>query len=119
MKRILLAEDNEDAAELVVHVLTRFGYAVEVAKDGIEVVEKAVAWHPDLVVMDMMMPRVNGFQAATQLRQNPQTSEIRILAATAMAGEDAKRRCLESGCDEYISKPYSQKHLAATIERLV
>lgn len=116
-KRILLAEDNEDAAELMMLVLQSLGYTVEVAKNGMEVIEAAISWQPDVVVLDMMMPYVDGFQAAAQLRQNPQTSTIPILAVTAMAGDEARSRCLASGCNEYISKPYMPKNLATTIER--
>jgi two-component system cell cycle response regulator DivK len=118
-RRILLAEDNRDVAAIMTILLQEMGYTVLVAKDGVEAVQSAIALHPDLVVLDMMMPKMNGFQAAAQLRQYAETKTIPILAATALAGSEERRKCLASGCDDYITKPYTPRNLAAAIERLL
>jgi two-component system alkaline phosphatase synthesis response regulator PhoP len=118
-KRILLAEDNKDAADIGTVGLQFLGYEVVVARDGEEAVERAVSLHPDLIVLDMMMPKMNGFEVASQLRSHPATKTIPILAATALAGSEDRQQCLASGCTDYISKPFTPRELGAAIERLL
>lgn len=118
-KLILLAEDNRDAADIATVALGFLGYEVVVARDGLEAVERAISLHPDLIVLDMMMPKINGFQAASQLRHHPETETIPILAATALASSEDRAQCLASGCSDYIAKPFTPKELAAAIERLL
>ena len=95
------------------------GYDVTVAQDGQEAVQKATAEPPDVIVMDMLMPKMDGFQAASSIRQNPKTKDIPILAATALARPGDREKCLESGCDGYIAKPFTHKQLGAAIDRLI
>jgi len=95
------------------------GYDVTVAQDGQEAVQKATAEPPDLIVMDILMPKMNGFQATARIRQNPRTKDIPILAATALARPGDREKCLESGCDGYIAKPFTHKQLGAAIDRLI
>ncbi len=94
------------------------GYDVTVAQDGQEAVQKATAEPPDVIIMDMLMPKMDGFQAASSIRQNPKTKDIPILAATALARPGDREKCLESGCDGYIAKPFTHKQLGAAINRL-
>jgi len=84
-KRVLLAEDHPETIEVMQQELEVLGYEVSVAQNGLEAVEKASAEPPDLIVMDMIMPKMDGFQAAVWIRQNPKTQNIPILAATALA----------------------------------
>ena len=95
------------------------GYDVTVAQDGQEAVQKATAEPPDVIVMDMLMPKMDGFQAASLIRQNPKTKDIPSLAATALARPGDREKCLESGCDGYIAKPFTHKQLGAAIDRLI
>jgi two-component system cell cycle response regulator DivK len=118
-KLILLAEDNRDVADIMSYALSSLGYEAAIAFDGVEAVEKAIALEPDLIIMDMLMPRLDGFQVASQLRQRPDTKNIPILAATALATVEDRKRCLESGCDDVILKPFTPKDLAPVIERLL
>ena len=118
-KLILLAEDHKDVAEIVTVVLRLLGYDVALARDGIQAVERAIALHPDLIVMDIMMPNMNGLEAASQLRQHAETKSIPILAATAMATTEDQQKCLASGCNGYIAKPFTPKELAAAVNRLL
>jgi len=95
------------------------GYAVTVAGDGNEAVEMAASQLPDLIVMDILLPNVNGLEAASRIRNNPKTRVIPILAATALAMPGDMEKCLESGCDAYLAKPFTPKQLAAAIEKLL
>jgi len=117
--RVLLAEDHPATIEVVQKELEVLGYEVTVAEDGVEAVEKATAEPPDLIVMDMLMPKMDGFQAASQLRQNPKTKDIPILAATALARPGDREKCLQSGCDDYITKPFTHRQLGAALNRLL
>lgn len=117
-KRILLAEDHPGTIEVMQLELEVLGYEVAVAEDGQKAVEKAVADIPDLIVMDMLMPKMNGFLAASCLRQNPKTKNIPILAATALARPGDREKCLESGCNGYITKPFTHKQLGDAINKL-
>lgn len=117
-KRILLAEDRPETIEVMQLELEVLGFEVVVAQNGLEAVEKATAESPDLIVMDMLMPKMNGFQAAASIRQSPKTKGIPILAATAFARPGDREKCLESGCDGYIAKPFTHRQLGAAIDRL-
>ena len=117
-RRVLLAEDNPATIELMTKELEALGYEVSVAENGLEAVRKAISDPPDLVVMDVIMPKMDGLQAAGRLRKNPKTKDIPILAATGLALPGDREKCLESGCDGYITKPFTPKQLGAAIEKL-
>lgn len=118
-KRILLAEDHPGTIEVMQLELEVLGFDVIVAQNGLEAIEKATAESPDLIVMDMLMPKMDGFQAAASIRQSPKTKGIPILAATALARPGDREKCLESGCDGYIAKPFTHRQLGAAIERIL
>jgi two-component system response regulator VicR len=118
-KRILVAEDNNDLADVMRFALLSCGYEVVLARDDIEVVERAIALQPDLIVMDILMPKMTGLQAALRLRQHCETKTIPILAATALTKPQNREECLAHGCDDHIDKPFSNKGLAAAVERLL
>ena len=118
-KRILLAEDNEETLEVAQKQLELLGYDVIVARNGVEAVEKASSELPDLIVIDISMPVMDGLQAASQIKANSRTQSIPILAATARAVSGDKEKCLASGCDDYLAKPYTHRALGAAIERLL
>lgn len=118
-KRILLVEDNVDAVEIMRLVMESLGYEVAVAKNGLEGVEMASSQAPDLIVMDILLPVMNGFEATSQIRKNPKTRKIPILAATALAAPGDRDRCLASGCDHYISKPFTPGEFAGAVKSLV
>lgn len=118
-KRILLVEDNVATVDVMRQELEFLGYDVTVAKNGIEAVEMASSELPDLIVMDIRMPKMDGFQAAGQIRENPKTQAIPILAATAKALPGDREKCLQSGCDDYIAKPFTHRELGAAIEKLL
>ena len=117
-KHVLLAEDHPDTADLIKFGLEKLGYEIKVATNGLEAVEKASSECPDLIVMDILMPVMDGFEATSQIRQNPKTKDIPVLAATALATREDEERCLASGCNAYIAKPFTCKQLDAAIQQL-
>jgi len=118
-RKILLVEDHPANVEMLTMGLEFLGYAVTVAGDGNEAVEMAASQLPDLIVMDILLPNVNGLEAASRIRINPKTRAIPILAATALAMPGDMEKCLEGGCDAYLAKPFTPKQLAAAIEKLL
>jgi two-component system cell cycle response regulator DivK len=118
-KRILVVDDSPDLTELLQIVLEFSGYEAVVAQNGLEAVEIAHSKLPDLIVMDMFMPVMNGLQATSLIRLNPKTKHIPIVAATANATAGDRERCLAAGCNDYISKPFSHQKLVALIEEVL
>lgn len=114
---ILVAEDNPDNRALLVRRLERQGWAVIVAVDGIEAVETCRAARPDLVLMDVAMPRMTGLEATRALRADPATAVVKIIAVTAHAMEGNRQECLDAGCDDFATKPIDFPALMATIRQ--
>jgi CheY-like chemotaxis protein len=100
---ILIAEDHSDSREALRALLEAQGYSVETAADGRKAVEKALAVHPDLIIMDIMMPEMDGFEATRRLRAERDFRQVPILALTAMDG--ARPMVLAAGCDDFLPKP--------------
>lgn len=100
---VLIAEDHEDSRDALRTLLDALGYRVVVARNGAEAVEVARTAHPDLILMDMMMPSVDGFQATRTLRADPGFREVPIVAITAMEG--AREAVFEAGCSDVVVKP--------------
>jgi two-component system, cell cycle response regulator DivK len=100
---ILVAEDHPDSRDALQMLLEVHGFQVETAADGRKAVDKATALRPDLVLMDIMMPEMDGFEATRLLRSRPEFDSVPIVALTAMDG--AREMVLAAGCDDYLSKP--------------
>jgi len=118
-KRVLLVEDNPAAMDVMQKELEFLGYHVLLAADGEEALKIASAEELDLIVMDILMPKMDGLEAASKLRQSPKTQNVPILAATAKAMPGDREQCLASGCDEYIAKPFTHKELGVVIKSLL
>lgn len=111
-KKILLADANADCRELVCLYLERLNYPAPMqANDGEEALSKALTENPDLIIMEVSLPKKGGFQVVTHLRANPLTRNTVILAATAMALPDDRERCLAGGFDGYLAKPFTKREL--------
>jgi CheY-like chemotaxis protein len=95
------------------------GYEVAVACDGIDGVERALSWHPDLILMDLRMPRMDGFEAIKELRKDPATADIPIIAISAWASAKHKERAIEAGANEHFTKPVDLSRLLETINRFL
>jgi CheY-like chemotaxis protein len=119
MKKVLIVEDHADMRELLIWQIELMGFAAVAAKHGKEAVEKAVTEKPHLILMDIMMPSMDGWEAARALRAQPETREIPILAATALFRDSDLKSCLEAGCNGYIVKPFTFQELQAKVRELV
>jgi two-component system, cell cycle response regulator DivK len=117
--RILLVEDNEMNRDMLSRRLGRRGYAVTLAVDGQEGLERVQADLPDLVLLDMDLPLVDGWEVARRLKASPSTSAIPIIALTAHAMVGDRDRALEAGCDDYDIKPVEFARLLEKIEALL
>ncbi len=117
--KILLADDHEINTMMLGEYLQNHGYEVLTARDGLEALAKAEDTRPDLIIMDIQMPEMDGLEAIQHLRADPRFISTPIIALTALAMSGDRERCLEAGADEYMSKPVSLKTLKENIQRLV
>ena len=118
-KRILVIEDTEDNRQIIRDLLTSFVYVLLVAVDGAEGVAMAEAHYPDLILMDIQLPVLDGYEATRRIRAIPELAEVPIIAVTsyALSGDEAKTR--EAGCDGYIAKPFSPRQLLAKVREFL
>jgi CheY-like chemotaxis protein len=116
---ILLAEDNTANILTTGGYLESYGYEVVVAHDGVEAMQKAEAVHPEVILMDIQMPVMDGLEAIRRLRADPRFTSTPIIALTALAMPGDRERCIEAGANEYMSKPVSLRELRKTIEDLL
>ncbi len=105
MIRVLVVEDNKDNLMLISDLLMMLRYEVITALNGVEGVEKAQAELPNLILMDLSLPQMDGWEAAKTIKENPITAHIPIIALTAHAMVGDREKALEAGCDDYLSKP--------------
>ena len=119
MLKILLVEDNEMNRDMLSRRLKRRGYQVVIAVNGSEGVSMSISEHPDLVLMDMSLPVMDGWEATRQLKANEQTKSIPVLALTAHAMSGDREKALEAGCDDYDTKPIELPRLLSKIEELL
>ena len=119
MAKILLVEDNEMNRDMLSRRLLRGGYEVILAEDGQEAVDTATARLPDLILMDMSLPVLNGWDATRLLKQTPGTAHIPVVALTAYALSGDREKAMAAGCDGYETKPIDLQRLIGTIEELL
>jgi CheY-like chemotaxis protein len=119
MPKILLVEDNEMNRDMLSRRLERRGYRVAIAVDGQQGVEMAGSEIPDLVLMDMSLPVLDGWEAARRLKAAPETRSIPIIALTAHAMVGDREKAIESGCDDYDTKPVEFQRLLEKIETIL
>jgi len=119
MQRVLLVEDDPSTIEVMQQELEVLGYDVTVARNGIEAVVMASSELPDLIIMDIRMPKMNGLRATRLIHNNPRTRSIPILAATVSALPGDMEKCLEAGCHGYIAKPFTHIDLGAAIKKIL
>ena len=116
MPMILLVEDNELNRDMLTRRLQRKGFAVVAAVDGEEAVAKALSEMPNLILMDMNIPLIDGWQATKRLKAMPETASIPVIALTAHAMTGDREKALEAGCDEYETKPVEFARLLTKID---
>jgi two-component system cell cycle response regulator DivK len=118
-RRILIVEDTEDNRQIVRDLMESVGYELLEAEDGAAGVRMAAEYRPDLILMDIQLPVLDGYEASRRIKADPELRRIPIIAVTsyALSGDEAKTR--QAGCDSYIAKPFSPRHLLAKINELL
>jgi DNA-binding response OmpR family regulator len=119
MSRILIVEDDKDIADLIGHALQKAGHTTEQASSGTMAVTRVKQSAPDLVLLDVMLPGMDGFHVCQSLRSDPTTAAIPIIMLTARGEESDRISGLELGADDYITKPFSPRELAARVAALL
>ena len=119
MRKVLVVEDHPDMLEVLTTQLEMMGFAAIGARHGSEGVEKAFEEKPELIVMDIMMPGMDGREAARMIRSNPETQDIPILASTVLFRETDLQSCVEAGINGYIVKPFSFQELRGKIQEFI
>ncbi|MEW6658993.1 MAG: response regulator [Thermodesulfobacteriota bacterium] len=115
-RKILIVEDNEINRLLMKDVLAYHGYEIFEAANGADGLEKAKACRPDLILMDMQMPVMDGFAAVTLLKADPETRNIKVICITSFAMKGDRERILEAGCDDYVAKPINTRELPKLVK---
>ncbi len=115
--KILIVEDHPDSREILRIQIEHLGYEVIEAKSGEEAIEKALAQNPDLIIMDLGLPGINGIEATIVLKQNPKTSQISIIAHSAWREENRVAEALKAGMVEFLPKPTPPKVFAEVLQR--
>jgi two-component system, cell cycle response regulator DivK len=119
MTTVLLVEDNEMNRDMLSRRLRRRGFEVLIAVDGAQGLARAAAERPDLILMDMSLPVLDGWEATRRLKAMPATAGIPVIGLTAHAMATDRDKCLEAGCDDYDTKPIELSRLLDKIERLL
>ena len=118
MKKILLIEDNEDNRDMLSRRLERKDFLVSLAVDGLDGITKANEELPDIILMDMSLPVIDGWEATKTLKSTDITKDIPIIALTAHAMSSDRTKALDAGCDDYDTKPVDFKRLISKIDNL-
>ncbi len=119
MPKLLLVEDNEVNRDMLSRRLIRRGFDIEIAVDGAQGVSMALSIEPDLVLMDMSLPIIDGWEATRQIKASARTAQIPVIALTAHAMTGDREKCLAAGCDEYDTKPIEFSRLLGKIQALL
>ena len=119
MAKILLVEDNEMNLDMLKRRLSRKGYELLIAVDGAEGVELSRSHHPDIILMDMSLPVMDGWQATREIKSDPKTKNIPVIALTAHAMAGDREKCIAAGCDDYDTKPIEFPRLLEKIQTLL
>ena len=118
-KRIMIVDDEQDALDLMERMLTTEGFELVTVNTATEVGLKAAQSTPDLILLDFLMPEVNGFEVCKALKENEQTRHVPIMAVTCLTKEDDIERIFASGADDYLPKPFKVEDLLAKVRELV
>ncbi|MCC6492850.1 MAG: response regulator [Pirellulales bacterium] len=117
--RVLIADDNEANVELLEAYLGDMDVEVAVAVDGLDTLEKAASFQPDLILLDVMMPKLSGFEVCQKLKSNPATKGVMILMVTALNEHGDMERAVDAGTDDFLSKPVDKTSLVKRVENML
>ena len=118
-KKILIIEDDPGTTRFLVYTLEQEGYKVLSAEDGLEGLKKARDEHPDLIILDIMLPGMDGYEICHRLRQKPETRTVPVLIVSGRARQDDKNIGLRMGADDYLSKPVDPQTILAKVETML
>jgi len=118
-KTVLLVEDNEDNLVVYRTILEHVGYRVIEARDGEEGVNRARSEDPDIILMDISIPKMDGWEATVRLKDDDGTAEIPIIALTAHALEEDRAKAMRAGCDGYLAKPVEPRRVVEEVEKFI
>ncbi len=117
--KILIADDNPANVELLDAYLSAFDYEIAVAVDGADALEKVASFQPDLILLDIMMPRYSGFEVCEKIKNDPATRGIMVLMVTALSELGDIEKAVSAGCDDYLSKPVNKLELLKRVENML
>jgi two-component system alkaline phosphatase synthesis response regulator PhoP len=118
LKKVLIVDDEPDILEIISYNLEKEGYEIQTAKNGQEALDKMPFFKPDLVILDIMMPKINGVEVCKRLRSKPEYNDTLIIFLTALNDESSQIKGLETGADDYVSKPISPKVLVSRVNAI-
>lgn len=118
-KRILVADDDEPSRTLAERILTRGGFDVETAVDGKDALEKATSFEYDLIVLDVMMPKMDGFDVCAKLQQNSETADLPVVMLTALDSLNDVAKATQAGAKWFVTKPFDSKYLLRRIRQIL
>ncbi|MFN0196852.1 MAG: response regulator [Planctomycetaceae bacterium] len=119
VSKILIADDNQQNCELLDAYLSGQGYQIEMAYDGEEALHKVAGFQPDIVLLDIMMPKLSGYEVCQQIKKNPVTKDIPILIVTALNEMGDIEKAVAAGCDDFLSKPINRMELTTRVRSLL
>jgi DNA-binding response OmpR family regulator len=118
-RSVLIADDEPNIVRSLQFLMTKAGYEVRVASDGQEVLDEIAKIQPDLVLLDVMMPKRDGFDICQTIRANPDWAGVRVIMLTARGRDIEREKGLAMGADDYITKPFSTKDVVAKVEKII
>jgi two-component system alkaline phosphatase synthesis response regulator PhoP len=118
LKKVLIVDDEPDILEIISYNLEKEGYEIQTAKNGQDALDKMPFFKPDLVILDIMMPKINGVEVCKRLRSKPEYNDTLIIFLTALNDESSQIKGLETGADDYVSKPISPKVLVSRVNAI-
>jgi len=118
-KRILIVDDEPSIVISLEYLMKREGHETAVAVDGEAALEALAAWSPDLVILDVMLPKLNGFEVCQRIRSDPRWRDLKVVMLTARGREPEVAKGLAVGADAYVTKPFSTRELAAQVDQLL
>jgi two-component system alkaline phosphatase synthesis response regulator PhoP len=117
--RVLIADDNPQGVELLEAYLSGLDYEIETAADGEETLDKVKRWKPDLILLDIMMPKISGFEVCKRLRADPATKDIGVLMITALDQPSDVDRAVDAGTDDFLTKPINKRDLLLRVRSIL
>jgi two-component system alkaline phosphatase synthesis response regulator PhoP len=118
-KKVLVCDDEPYIVESVSYVVRKAGFEVDVAEDGEEALTKAQEMRPDLIFLDIMMPKLSGHEVCRRLKDDPETRSTYIVMLTARGQEEDEKRALDMGADEFMTKPFSPRKMRAKLQEVL